>query len=54
MCLTSNSTVSLLASLKSYLASRLAWDASITEEEYYAYALEWFRIVYGEDSGENA
>ena len=54
MCLTSNSTVSLLASLKSYLASRLAWDASITEAEYYAYALEWFRIVYGEDSGENA
>ncbi len=51
MCLTSNSTVSLLASLKSYLASRLAWDASITEAEYYAYALEWFRIVYGEDSG---
>ena len=45
---------SILYSLSLYLGSRLAWDASITEEEYYADALEWFRIVYGDEAGEDA
>lgn len=44
---------SILYPLSLYLGSRLAWDASITEEEYYAYALEWFHIVYGEESGDD-
>ena len=41
-----------LDSLAVWLGSMLAWDLSVTKDEYYAAIEEWFNIVYG-GAGEN-
>lgn len=41
-----------LDALAVWLGSMLAWDSSVTKDEYYAAIEEWFNIVYG-GAGEN-
>lgn len=38
--------------LSVYLMLKCEWDATITDEEYLDIMREWYRIVYGEESGD--